>query len=79
MIDIPQELREMRGEDDSNSRSNAQANAIKVTKRIEGLDVLIGSFVIESKLKAHATLSCLRYFFSCLWNMIVGVLVPELS
>ncbi|KAF8942973.1 hypothetical protein BGZ47_005940 [Haplosporangium gracile] len=29
MIDIPQELREMRGEDDSNSRSNAQANAIK--------------------------------------------------
>ncbi|KAG0283301.1 hypothetical protein BGZ96_012335 [Linnemannia gamsii] len=29
MIDIPQELREMRGEDDLNSRSNAQANAIK--------------------------------------------------
>ncbi|KAF9120846.1 hypothetical protein BGW39_011042 [Mortierella sp. 14UC] len=29
MIDIPQELREMRGEDDSNSRSNAQANGIK--------------------------------------------------
>jgi len=65
MIDIPQELREMRGEDDSNSRSNAQANAIKVTKRIERLDVLIGYIVIESKLKAHAPPSCLRYFFSC--------------
>jgi hypothetical protein len=33
MIDIPQELREMRGEDESNSRSNAQANAIKVKKK----------------------------------------------
>ncbi|KAK3817220.1 MAG: hypothetical protein J3Q66DRAFT_339292 [Benniella sp.] len=29
MIDIPQELREMRGQDDSSSRSNAQANAIR--------------------------------------------------
>lgn len=78
MIDIPQELREMRGEDDSNSRSNAQANAIKVTKRIEGLDVLIGSIVIESQLKRMLLLFAV--FFSCPpWNMIVGVLVPELS
>ena len=55
MIDIPQELREMRGEDDFNSRSNTQANAIKVKSKSEmkiGNSVQLDS--IERKLLLRA-------------------------
>ncbi|KAG0201928.1 hypothetical protein BGX33_010008 [Mortierella sp. NVP41] len=79
MIDIPQELREMRGEDDSTSRSNAQANAIKdpsSSNTAFALNVWVSmAIVISAVITTIETIPSFRSTDNKIWFYIETIMV----
>ncbi|KAF9149733.1 hypothetical protein BG015_008448 [Linnemannia schmuckeri] len=79
MIDIPQELREMRGEDDSTSRSNAQANAIKdpsSSNTAFALNVWVSmAIVISAVITTIETIPSFRSTDNMIWFYIETIMV----